>query len=482
MSRMDIGRISMLFVVGLVLSTLGCPAGLRNKQLEKVAKDWALVIRASQVIPVYPLTEDLQPGDVLLVDTPIEEQIRIYKSKGFLPLDQHIVRLYCNEFADFYNGRYGTDDGSIPPKRFQTLRSNGQSNWDIAPHAAFPSYQFSVETGSGLSMAIPIKGIPFAMGLLNSGKASGTVTIAEAYTYGLDNVRLEKLVRNWADSNRILLRNYDPIDGTYQFLRVISRVYVTGRVDVSIKSDDAKGLEAAAGASRPNAMLGLTEGSTSENFKKLIDTLNLVAKEQLPGARLTISSATSRTVSLTEEFAKPLVIGYLGADFPIRKGGRLGAPISTLSRLSYRAATWNDQSRPYNVYRLAAISQMLQVLKSIPGTESKEQIEKLDQLDKLLPKTYTFSLYSFKSQTEVERDSKIITGSKVNIDGFQSVIDYIGYAQTSLETLRSYPATTTDSVLSKEYRRAVSALDDIHQRLNAESALLEAIDFVFLGD
>ena len=70
----------------LVLST-GCATSLRNKQLEAVAKDWALVIRASQVIPVYPLSEDLQPGDVLLVSTPIDEQVALYKKKGFLPLD-----------------------------------------------------------------------------------------------------------------------------------------------------------------------------------------------------------------------------------------------------------------------------------------------------------------------------------------------------------------------------------------------------------
>ena len=70
-----------------------------------------MVIRASQVIPVYPLTEDLQPGDVLLVRTPIEEQAKLYKKKGFLPLDQHLVRLYTkgstNDFYDFYNARYG---------------------------------------------------------------------------------------------------------------------------------------------------------------------------------------------------------------------------------------------------------------------------------------------------------------------------------------------------------------------------------------
>jgi hypothetical protein len=38
-----------------------------EQQVRNVARDWCMTIRASQVIPVYPLTEDLQPGDIFLV-------------------------------------------------------------------------------------------------------------------------------------------------------------------------------------------------------------------------------------------------------------------------------------------------------------------------------------------------------------------------------------------------------------------------------
>jgi hypothetical protein len=172
---------TLAFLTVLALST-SCTTTLRNKQLERVAKDWALVIRASQVIPVYPLSEDLQPGDVLLVSTPIEEQVAIYKEKGFLPLDQHLVRLYSKDFKEFYNSRYGIDDKTTPPKKWQKVNSEGKHNWEIAPHAAFPTYQFSVETGSGLNLAIPIQGIPFALGLMNSGRASGTVCLSPCCT------------------------------------------------------------------------------------------------------------------------------------------------------------------------------------------------------------------------------------------------------------------------------------------------------------
>src|SRR5580704_15318052 len=69
-------------------------------QLEHVAKDWCMTIRASQVIPVYPLTEDIQPGDLFLVQIPIDKE---YSQKGFLPLDQHIARLNPVGYTNFYD-------------------------------------------------------------------------------------------------------------------------------------------------------------------------------------------------------------------------------------------------------------------------------------------------------------------------------------------------------------------------------------------
>src|SRR5688572_3505932 len=161
-------RLISLCVLALILS--GCTGALRNQQLEKVAKDWALVIRASQVIPVYPLTEDLQPGDILLVSTPIEDQVRLYREKGFLPLDQHLVRLYSTDFGKFYNSRYGISDGVIPPAFWQTLDRGGKHQWALAPRAAFPTYSFSVSSGSGLNLAIPVQGVPLALGLMHAGK------------------------------------------------------------------------------------------------------------------------------------------------------------------------------------------------------------------------------------------------------------------------------------------------------------------------
>ena len=82
-----------LILSAAVVGLNGCAARAKRHELERVARDWCEVVRASQVLPVYPLTEDLQPGDVFLVTRPIGEEARVYRGRGFLPLDQHLKRL-----------------------------------------------------------------------------------------------------------------------------------------------------------------------------------------------------------------------------------------------------------------------------------------------------------------------------------------------------------------------------------------------------
>lgn len=472
----------VIILVNLLLLSLqtSCLTSLRNEQLEKVAKDWALVIRASQVIPVYPLSEDLQPGDVLLISTPIEDQVALYKEKGFLPLDQHLMRLYSQDYREFYNSRYGTGDGDIPPGKWQAIDNEGKHCWGMAPHAAFPTYKFTVDTGAGINLAIPVQGVPFALGLMNSGKASGTVTIAEAYTYGLDNYRLINLLHDWLISNRRLLRNYEPRDGQYHFLRVVSRVYITGKVSVTVNNDEVSGADLAAGADRPVNLIGVKEGSANDNYSKAIDAINALAEKQLPGVKIKIASASSRSISLDETFSKPLVIGYVGFDMPILKGGRVGAPISTLAQLTQSPTLPGSSRDAAVVYRIAALSQMYQALKGIPGEEAARVRTRLDTLEQLLPQNYPFSLYLSISPTEIQKDPEVVAGSNVKGKGFQAVLDYLGNAQSTVETLEGNPGVLNDPQRLQDLEQARAAFKEVCGRSGSE--IMEAIDFVFLGE
>ena len=56
---------------------------------------------------------------------------------------------------------------------------------------------------------------------------------------------------------------------------------------------------------------------------------------QLPGGTLRVTASTHRSISMKETFTRPLVIGYHALDFRIESDGRLSAPVSTFSRMSF---------------------------------------------------------------------------------------------------------------------------------------------------
>src|SRR5687767_612019 len=191
-----------LCVMGLLLAGMGCGTTRESsQQLERVAKDWCLAVRASQIMPVYPLTEDVQPGDVFLVQTAQEDQARVWRERGFLPLENLLVRLPVR-YAKFYAGGYLIDDKVNPPRHWQFPAPPGTaSDFASAPRAAFPTYDFSVSRSGGLSVAVPVQAVPIGLNLLNSASANGTITIKDSYTYGAPLHDLERAVVEWAASD-----------------------------------------------------------------------------------------------------------------------------------------------------------------------------------------------------------------------------------------------------------------------------------------
>jgi hypothetical protein len=184
----QIQRASAIAVFALVCG--GCAS--TEKQVQKAARDWCMTIRGSQVIPVYPLTEDIQPGDVFLVQMPIDQQQKLYKKNGFLPLDNALGRLNPEGYKEFYGHSFFSTNGSvvlprdwIRPLGVGVYTNNNGTNtlsWQAAPRVAFPSYSFSVQNGAGLSLAVPVQGVPVGLSLLASDAASGTIQIQDART------------------------------------------------------------------------------------------------------------------------------------------------------------------------------------------------------------------------------------------------------------------------------------------------------------
>ena len=383
-------RTIVVWAIITATSQLGCASYLKQKQLERTAKDWSLVIRASQVIPVYPLTEDLQPGDVFLVATPIPRQAKEYTKSGFLPLEQHMTRLTLS-FSEFYVDTYGVSKDSKLPRDWQFPRSikegvsavgapvpasaeregeglasgsssegsytDSTSAWNMAPSAGFPTYTFSVKSGSGIQVALPIQGIPVGLGLIKADSASGSVTIADAHTYGLPFDYLHKKIEEWAedDYNKEFLRliRRDVVKGERWwskvnrwffggpertiYVRVINRVYLTGRVVVQLVDTGSLAGRARGGAPQNLTIPDLTEGSTASNYSTMLKNDGKSLSETLtPGGDFKLAWASSRSVVFSETFHRPLVIGYRGFDFPVQEDGELGMPVAIRDQLEYR--------------------------------------------------------------------------------------------------------------------------------------------------
>lgn len=347
------GRASLAILLALNLALPACASWRKRRDLEAVARDWCYTIRASQVLPVYPLSEDVQPGDLYLVQLPIDRQQVAYKRSGFLPLDNLVARLAPSGYEPFYRNSFklGTTAEPLP----ESLVAGDGSGWTKAPAAAFPSYAFSVRSGSGAKVAIPVNGVPVGLSLLNSGAADGSITISDVRTYGVDTVSLLEDVRVWASRNAGFLADFAPSEGRVwgvfpttrqNYLRIVGRVYVTRKVNVSLRDSSAQSGQLDVGVPKTIELFeGMTDDdpskASSKNYEQALLSLNSAIEKAVetggavaPGGSLKVVAASSRSISMEETFPKPLAIGYLGFDLAILKDGHLGPPMPTYAVLA----------------------------------------------------------------------------------------------------------------------------------------------------
>src|SRR5215471_7603274 len=210
---------AMVWILLVLLSASGCARAVSDRELQRVARDWSMVIRASQVLPVYPLTEDLQPGDIFLVQVTVDDQAKIYRERGFLALDNLIFRLDPRGYEEFYRKSFEAGDAQHPLPR-HWLGPGKPASWTLAPNASFPTYSFSARRGGGFNVALPVQGVPVGLSLLGGDATQGSITIAEARTYGVDTLSLHADVRLWAERNQSFLRPYGGSPDRTNFIRV----------------------------------------------------------------------------------------------------------------------------------------------------------------------------------------------------------------------------------------------------------------------
>ena len=353
-------KITPYIVLSLLLCAIvGCQDNF-EKSFHDVAKKWCLAIRASQIIPVYPPSQDIQVGDIFLVSQTVNDQHQQYVKDGFLPLPQHIGRLPLENFAEFYKYSFANsiDKSLVLPKEW--FIANDSQICKLSPNVYFPGYSFDITENVAANMAIPVQGIPIGLSLLNSNNANCSIMIKNAKTYGLDFITLYDVIQKWGNDNHSLLVNYAaPLDNDSKktnYIRVISRVYLAGEIAVSLSVSHTGAMGASAGSNKVVELLLPTdpqEKSAIEYYSDAISKLNnMISNSQnlqggeniLSGGKIQILAASENNISMNETFDKPVPIGYLAFDMCLDEYGFLGPPVSTKVVLKERKKPQKSQN------------------------------------------------------------------------------------------------------------------------------------------
>lgn len=320
-----------LNVTSLLCALAFCSGCATEKgQLESVNKDWNRLIRASHIYPIYPLSEDLEPGDLFFVSTEIED-LSTWSTPGYIKLDHQVGRLYPTNYAAFYRRSISSGTNDLPHYWI------ADGSWTNAPLAGFPSYSFAVKQGGGANVSLPIQGIPVGLALMAAKSASGYVTISDAHTYGVDEMTLQDQVEEFVTQNRtnlLELVEAQPDPSKPYYLQVVSRVYVTQKVAISMFHDSAFGATASGGVPKDVPIPSLEETNAVANYTNMVNGVNSVVSAHsnavaaagglAPGGTIKFTAVSSRSVSMEETFPRPLVIGYTGFNVVLTKTNLTG--------------------------------------------------------------------------------------------------------------------------------------------------------------
>ena len=351
-------------LLATTFALVGCKAKYKN-EMEDVAKKWSQTIRASQVIPVYPLEENIRPGDIFLVEKP-SIQKDLYQGGGFLPMDTHLGRL--NDLENKYKEFYGENHLGVYPASLKSttqspntvpvslkecytdktgydqvlclldkqakMKSKSAMHW---PQAVFPSYSVDVGVDGSLGLGISLKGIPLGLSLLHSSKATAVVSIKDAYSVGLPITMLYGEVQKWADQkeNDELLWEYSESHEDILYIRVVTKVFLAQQFDVALlRSSETGGkFKVFGGEDEPAPSEDTPSSNMQESLTQLVmQNMVTAAAEAMPKGQVSVTGRSAMGVSLRETLPRPVVLGIHAVDIPVLDG-QLGAPIATQSYL-----------------------------------------------------------------------------------------------------------------------------------------------------
>jgi hypothetical protein len=241
------------------------------------------------------------------------------------------------------------------------------------------------------------------------------------------------------------------------YLRVVTRVYMVGAVDVSLIRKKAGGAGVDAGEAPTIHLVNLRAGDANdatatvdvndtmaraEAYQKILDVLSNSMASAVPGGSLRIAWASGNMVSLKEKFPRLLAIGYLGFDVRILDDGSLGPLIATRDHIDPDVALRPVPRTGTGPVAWIMINNLYRMLTATGASEEEKKLaESMDSLFKefVLPDNVTFYKLDLDEETDeycmVQRPDR---GDYDNTDltGFSRLNALYGVIEDSIDILQ----------------------------------------------
>jgi hypothetical protein len=350
---------------GLTLAATSCQ---RTAPRGYVAKEWSETLRELSIIPVFPPREDVQVGDIYAAPSKPEDEEKLLKKTGFLPIGVWIASIgLSKELSQFYSHRNSFprttgDLGSYvsglsinpfpifpqPTDLNANIFLNGDTN--RLRLVGFPSFMSATIKQADLAGVIPSEALSVAFAGTGSKADSITLSVPVAESYGLPASEVfSRVVDNSSGTNKFFLtgshfRSEDILTYTahqhlegaktlnrFGYVRVITEVFYARAVDLAVNHKRSFGVGAsvkpvvtlqstnvstmatddANGASTNYLFTTRTEtGTPQERAADLNRQLNESLNQSIPGGSVKFVSASEAGVTMRRTYDRPVAIGY----------------------------------------------------------------------------------------------------------------------------------------------------------------------------
>jgi hypothetical protein len=274
-------------------------------------------------------------------------------------------------------------------------------------------------------------------------------------------------------------------------VRVVSRVYLTGRVNVALQSSQSSGATASGGASKPVELVAPTatadpQKNTLDAYTSNIEKLNAMIEKAMeraggstlaPGGTVKVVAASSGSITIAEDFARPARHRLSRLRHGHRPGGVLGPPMPThsvLERGVSPAVRGDVGVRLSSTAAMAADYQTLKTLAAKGDAGARGLVTDLDALGGVVPAAYPCNILGQRNPGG-PLEAIWAKGRPLDVGtGFDRVMAYRGRLYTSIAAIRRAQADPRAAVAAFA-ARGPEADDFLRGELAANEAALRTL-------